>query len=67
MSTGEIDSQRNLMKIQLYILIQLEREIEFKECNRSDTGGKKFREVRSVDRISKSDRSIYPNAKKGGV
>ena len=67
MSTGEIDSQGNLMKIQLYIQIQLEREIEFKECNRSDTGGKKFREVRSVDRISKSDRSIYPKAKKGGV
>ena len=67
MSTGEIDSQGNLMKIQLYILIWLEWEIEFKECNRSDTGGKKFREVRSVDRISKSDRSIYPKAKKGGV
>ena len=67
MSTGEIDSQRNRLKIQFYILIQLEWEIEFKECNRSDTGGKKFREVGSVDRISKSDRSIYPKAKKGGV
>ena len=67
MSTGEIDSQGNLMKIQLYILIWLEWEIEFKECNREYTGGKKFREVRSVDRISKSDRSIYPKAKKGGV
>ena len=67
MSTGEIDSQGNLMNIQFYILIQLEWEIEIKECNRTDTGGKKFREVRSVDRISKSDRSIYPKAKKGGV
>ena len=67
MSTGEIDSQGNLMKIQLYILIWLEWEIEFKECNRSDTGGKKDGEVGSVYRISKSDRSIYPKAKKGGV
>ena len=55
------------MKIQLYILIWLEWEIEFKECNRSDTGGKKDGEVGSVSRISKSDRSIYPKAKKGGV
>ena len=67
MSTGEIDSQGNLMKIQLYILIWLEWEIEFKECNRSDTVGKKDGEVGSVSRISKSDRSIYPKAKKGGV
>ena len=67
MSTGEIDSQGNLMKIQLYILIQLELEMEIKERNRSDTRGKKYGEVGSVDRISKSDRSIYPKAKKGGV
>lgn len=67
MSTGEIDSQGNLMKIQLYILIQLELEMEIKGCNRRYTGGKKYGEVGSVSRISKSDRSIYPNAKKGGV
>ena len=67
MSTGEIASQGNRLKIHLYILIQLEREIEIKECNRTDTGGKKYGEVRSVSRISKSDRSIYPKAKKGGV
>ena len=45
MSTGEIDSQGNLMKIQLYILIQLEWEMEIKGCNRRDTGGKKYGEV----------------------
>ena len=45
MSTGEIDSQGNLMKIKLYILIQLELEIEIKECNRTDTGGKKYGEA----------------------
>ena len=67
MSTGEIDSQRNRLKIQFYILIQLELEIEFKGCNRRDTGGKKDGEFGSVSRISKSDRSIYPKAKKGGV
>ena len=67
MSTGEIDSQGNRIKIQFYILIQLELEMEIKECNRRDTGGKKYGEVGSVDRISKSDRSIYPKAKKGGV
>ena len=45
MSTGEIDSQRNLMKIQFYILIQLELEMEIKGCNRRYTGGKKYGEV----------------------
>ena len=44
MSTGEIDSQRNRLKIQFYILIQLELEIEIKECNRTYTGGKKYEE-----------------------
>ena len=66
MSTGEIDSQRNRFKIQFYIRMQLELEMEIKGCNRRYTGGKKYGEVRSVDRISKSDRSIYPKAKKGG-
>ena len=41
--------------------------MEINGCNREYTGGKKYGEVRSVDRISKSDRSIYPKAKKGGV
>ena len=45
MSTGEIDSQRNRFKIQFYILIQLKLEFEIKECNRTDTGGKKYGEV----------------------
>ena len=44
MSTGEIDSQGNHVKIQFYILIQLEREMEIKECNRRYTGGKKYEE-----------------------
>ena len=67
MSTGEIHSQRNRFKIQFYILIQIELEMEINGCNREYTGGKKDGEVGSVDRISKSDRSIYPKAKKGGV
>ena len=67
MSTGEIDSQRNRFKIQFYIRMQLELEMEIKGCNRRYTGEKKYEEVGSVYRISKSDRSIYPKAKKGGV
>ena len=50
MSTGEIDSQGNHMNIQLYILIQLETEIEIKGCNRRDTGGKKDGEFGRRDR-----------------
>lgn len=54
MSTREIDSQGNRLKIQLYILIQLELEIEIKECNRRDTGGKKYGEFGMRDRSLKS-------------
>ena len=54
MSTGEIDSQGNHMNIQLYILIQLELEMEIKESNRRYTGGKKYGEVGRRDRSQKS-------------
>ena len=45
MSIGEIDSQRNRFKIQFYIRMQLELEMEIKGCNRRYTGGKKYGEV----------------------